>query len=456
MTAVEVRKLSKNYPLSHSQLGRLRHLFAFRNPNPEDGLWALREVSFSVDRGEAFGIIGANGSGKSTLLKIIAGILQPTSGSVEVNGRLSALLELGSGFAPEFTGRDNVYLNASLLGLSREEIDARFAAIERFAGIGDFIGQPIRIWSTGMVLRLAFAVAAHVDPEILIVDEALAVGDIAFHQRCMRKIHDLRARGTTILFVSHATSDVKALCERCLWLQNGVVQELGQADEVVAKYLSAALHREVLHRAALRPEIPQGQIQPGETRDIPGDAAAAAWTAPACATLVADFESARHGYRYGDGRATIMGADLVNSLGQSVRIATPLDRLILRIRFRVSAQMASPIAGFLVRNHRGENIFGSNTAREDYPLPAMTSGDVNNIDFQWSLPSLAPGAYRISLAVADGNIEEFEMCDYIEDAIELKAATKVGSNGAVLPAASRGYFELHCAAVTIYRNQCCK
>jgi len=462
MTAVEVHNLSKNYPLSSSQLGRFRHLFGSGKHDPKRGLWALREVGFSVDRGEAFGIIGANGSGKSTLLQIIAGILQPTSGSLEVNGRLSALLELGSGFSPEFTGRDNVYLNASLLGLSRDEIDARFSTIERFAGIGDFINQPIRIWSTGMVLRLAFAVAAHVDPEILIVDEALAVGDIAFHQRCMRKIHDLRARGTTILFVSHATSDVKALCERCLWLQNGVVQELGEADEVVAKYLSAALHRETLHRAGVRKETPQDR---GE------GAVAADWTAPSSATeLGAGSESARHGYRYGDGRATIIGADLVgadsvvadhvndhvNSRSQSVRTVTALDRLVLKMSFRVNAEMASPIVGFLVRNHRGENIFGSNTARENYPLPTMTSGDAQNVDFHWSVPGLAPGAYRISLAVADGNIEEFQMCDYVEDAIELKAAANARSNADALAGTYRGYFELHCAAVTIHRNQRCK
>jgi lipopolysaccharide transport system ATP-binding protein len=445
MTAVEVHNLSKNYPLSRSQLARFRHLFGSGRHDPKRGLWALCEVDFSVDRGEAFGIIGANGSGKSTLLQIIAGILQPTSGSVQVNGRLSALLELGSGFSPEFTGRDNVYLNASLLGLSRDEIDARFATIERFAGIGDFINQPIRIWSTGMVLRLAFAVAAHVDPEVLIVDEALAVGDIAFHQRCMRKIHDLRARGTTILFVSHATSDVKALCERCLWLQNGVVQELGEADEVVAKYLSAALHRETLHRAGVRKETLQG-----------GGAVAADWTAPASATeLVAGSESTRHGYRYGDGRATIIGADLVvvdhvvadhvndhvQSRSQSIRTVTPLDRLILKLSFRVN---------------RGENIFGSNTARENYPLPPMMSGDAQNVDFHWTAPGLAPGAYRISLAVADGNMEEFQMCDYVEDAIELKAAAHGESNGDALPGTCRGYFELHCAAVTIHRNQRCK
>jgi lipopolysaccharide transport system ATP-binding protein len=410
MTAVEVHHLSKNYPLSKSQFGRLRHLFGSGN-HVQDGLWALRDVSFSVARGEAFGIIGANGSGKSTLLQIVAGILRPTSGSVEVHGRLSALLELGSGFSPEFTGRDNVYLNGSLLGFSRDEIDARFAAIERFAEIGDFIGQPIRTYSTGMVLRLAFAVAAHVDPEVLIVDEALAVGDIAFRQRCMRKIHELRGQGTTILFVSHETSDVKALCERCLWLHNGVPRQLGEADDVVAAYLSASMQTERLpENAAAAPEI-----------------------------SVVD----RH--RYGDGRATITGADLVNAERQSVRAAVPRHRLTLRIGFRANAPMSSPIAGFLVRNSRGENIFGSNTAREDYPLPPMGPGDDHNVDFHWSVPDLVPGAYRISLAVSEGNVEGFEVSDYIEDAIDWTVAA--GRNG------SRGYFQLRCAAVAVHRNQ---
>jgi lipopolysaccharide transport system ATP-binding protein len=438
MNVVEVRNLSKNYPLSNSQLGRMRHLFTSRKNHPGEGLWALREVSFSVVRGEAFGIIGANGSGKSTLLQIVAGILRPTAGSVEVHGRLSALLELGSGFSPEFTGRDNVYLNASLLGLSRDETDERFAAIERFAGIGDFIGQPIRTYSTGMVLRLAFAVAAHVDPEILIVDEALAVGDIAFRQRCMRKIHDLRARGATILFVSHETSDVKALCERCLWLQNGVVQELGEADEVVARYLSAALHKEVLHK----------DTRHGDTAKMRSGAAIAGHQAPAAvADFVDGFKGMLDGYRYGDGRAAIVGAELVDASGHSVHPVMPLDRVVLRMSFRVNAQIASPIAGFLVRNGRGENIFGSNTARENYPLPDMAAGDATNVDFHWPTPWMAPGVYRISLGIADGNIESYQMCDYIEDAVEMKIGGDAGSPG---------YFQLPCASVTIHSNQRCK
>ncbi len=417
MNAVKVERLSKNYPLTASQIGRLRHLFGSAKAEPRDGLWALRDVSFSVARGEAFGIVGANGSGKSTLLQIIAGILHPTAGSFEVNGRLSALLELGSGFSPEFTGRDNVYLNGSLLGLSRADIGARFETIERFAEIGDFIDQPIRTYSTGMVLRLAFAVAAHVDPEILIVDEALAVGDIAFRQRCMRRIHELRAQGATILFVSHETGDVKALCERCLWLRNGVMQAIGDADEVVAKYLSASLHKEVeLHEPVLLHSHEPAQM------------------------FVA-------GHRYGDNRANIVTADLIDAGCRSVRSAAAHDRIVLRVHFRANGAIASPIAGFLVRNQRGENIFGTNTARENYPLPPMNAGDAHNVDFHWSVPALAPGMYKVSLAVSDGNVEEFAVCDYVEDALELHAASAAG-NG--LP--SRGYFQLHCAKVTVHRN----
>jgi lipopolysaccharide transport system ATP-binding protein len=392
VNAVEVRGLSKKYPLSDSGLSRLGTLFAPANPRFGEVVWALRDVSFSVEKGEAFGIIGPNGSGKSTLLQIIAGILRPTRGTVEVGGRLSALLELGSGFSPEFTGRDNVYLNASLLGLSRPEVDARFAAIERFAEIGQFIDQPVRTYSTGMVLRLAFAVAAHVDPEILIVDEALAVGDISFRQRCMRRIHDLRARGTTLLFVSHETSDLKALCERCLWLQGGSVQDLGNTDEVVAKYLKSTLQRETSR-------------------------------APEHFT---DFT----GHRYGDGRASIVSAAL-----------TPGERAVLKVSFRLNEPVSFPIVGFVLRNARGETIFGSNTAREDCPVPALAAGQITTINFHWTMPTLTPGSYHISLAITDGSLEDFKVCDYIENALTVEVAARETT--------APGYIELRCAKVAI-------
>jgi len=418
VNALEVRGISKNYPLGGSQWSRFRHaLSAGRqtgNAATSEGVWAVRDISFHVERGEAFGIVGANGSGKSTLLKIIAGIMQPTSGTVEINGRLSALLELGSGFSPEFTGRQNVYLNASVLGLTREETDERFEAIERFASIGDFIEQPIRTYSTGMVLRLAFAVVAHVDPEIVIVDEALAVGDIAFRQRCMRRIHELRAAGTTILFVSHETGDVKALCERCLWLDSGRARMLGQTDDVLAGYLRETVRRE---QASDR--------QPGDR--IP-DASRGA--APELAKPITGH------HRYGTGAAEIIGAELDESVANSAR------GMMLRMTFQVKAALANPIVGFLVRNEKGETIFGANSLHENFPMPTMEAGDVHTVDFHWSAPPLAGGPYRISLAVSEGSLDEFGVCDYVEDALtfEMRDRNVVG------------YLKLRCAAVLSSRG----
>jgi lipopolysaccharide transport system ATP-binding protein len=417
--ALEVRNLSKNYPLSSSQWARFRHVFAPGSVRYKDGLWALRDISFTVEKGEAFGIVGANGSGKSTLLQIVAGILQPSAGAVEVNGRLSALLELGSGFAPEFTGRQNVYLNASILGLTREEVDARFETIERFAAIDGFIDQPIRTYSTGMVLRLAFAVAAHVDAEILVVDEALAVGDIAFRQRCMRRIHDLRARGTTILYVSHDTGDVKALCERCLWLENGAIRALGEVDEVIGRYLSAMIQR--------------GQLRDAETRveRIAGS--------PELVTTI-------HGtHRYGNRHAVITGTELRMAAGGPVRHWIAKASVVLRLSFEVRHSLPSPIAGFLIRNAKGETIFGSNTTRENYPLPRMTPGDVHTVDFHWNMPPLTSGKYFVSVAVSEGTLEQFTVCDYVEDAIVVDAA-ETGDKRA-------GYLHLTCSGVSVYSQK---
>jgi ABC-type polysaccharide/polyol phosphate transport system ATPase subunit len=415
--ALAVSNLSRSFPRGASQWTRFRLALSPGRAAGENTIHALRDVSFTVNRGEAFGIIGANGSGKSTLLRIVAGILQPTSGTVEVNGRLSALLELGSGFSPEFTGRQNVFLNASLLGLTREETEARLETIERFASIGDFIDRPIRTYSTGMVLRLAFAVVAHVDPEILIVDEALAVGDIAFRQRCMRRIHDLRAGGATILFVSHESSDVKALCERCLWLENGTARMLGEADSVIAEYLGETVRRERARDAVTRPLRVTSH-------------------APEVATEV--FGT----HRYGNGGACITGVQLVTPEGESVRQWKPRLSVVLRITFRVEETLPVPIAGFLVRNAKGETIFGSNTLRENYPMPAMQPGDIDTVDFHWSMPELTPGRYFISVALSEGAIDEFSVCDYVEDAVPLEAVS----------AEATGYLKLRCSSVTVERH----
>ena len=220
-SVVDFRGVSKSYPIYSSPSDRLKELLFLNRKTFHRDFWALHDISFNIRRGETFCVIGENGSGKSTLLQIIAGILQTTKGQATVHGRVAALLELGSGFNPEFSGRDNVYLNGAILGLSRKEMDRKFSEIERFAEIGDFIDQPVKTYSSGMAVRLAFAVAIHVDPEILLVDEALAVGDIYFRQRCMRKVHELRERGITIVFVSHAIGDVKSIGDRAMWLNAG-------------------------------------------------------------------------------------------------------------------------------------------------------------------------------------------------------------------------------------------
>ena len=420
MNAVEVKSIGKRYPLNTSPSARLRQLF-FPNYRPdEDAFWALRNVSFHVAQGEVFGVVGANGSGKSTLLQIIAGIVKPTEGEVTVNGRLAALLELGSGFNPEFTGRENINLNASILGLSQAETDSKMSTIEHFAGIGSFIEQPIRTYSSGMVLRLAFAISAHVDPEVLIVDEALAVGDIAFRQRCMRRIHELRDKGTTILFVSHDTGDVKALCDRCLWLQEGEVGMVGPTDQVVAKYLTAMFRKGADSRKERRTET---VLQPRQAPEI--------------------VEGLGGKHRYGDNRAIVIGVQLVDTAGAALTSVPHGKSVILRISLRVEADITSPIVGFLLRNERGETIFGSNTARENYPLPFMVAGDIHTVDFHWAVPELASGSYNVSVAVSSGNLEEFTVADYVEDALQLE----------IEPSARpvHGYFRLTCNSVVVHR-----
>src|SRR5579884_4242524 len=239
VNSVEFHGVSKSYAVYDAPGDRLKELLTLNRWKRHRDFWALRDITFQVRRGETFCIIGENGSGKSTLLQIVAGILQPTSGAFGVCGRVAALLELGAGFNPEFTGRANVYLNGAILGLTTRQIDGRYHDIEEFADIGEFINQPVKTYSSGMIVRLAFAVAIHVDPEILLVDEALAVGDAGFRQRSMRKVHELRARGVTVLFVSHATADVKALGDRVLWLERGRVVEIGTPDGVISRYLAA-------------------------------------------------------------------------------------------------------------------------------------------------------------------------------------------------------------------------
>jgi ABC-type polysaccharide/polyol phosphate transport system ATPase subunit len=400
VNVVEFHNVSKSYAIYDAPGDRLKELLTLNRLRFHRDFWALHGLTFDIRRGETFCVIGENGSGKSTLLQIVAGILRPTSGDARVSGRVSALLELGSGFNPEFTGRDNVYLNAAILGLSAGEIDRRYKDIEDFAEIGAFINQPVKTYSSGMVVRLAFAVAIHVDPEILLVDEALAVGDICFRQRCMRKVHELRSRGVTILFVSHAIGDVKAIGDRTMWLDHGQIKDLGPTDRVVARYLAAMAEKDSAYLEVKRPvqRAAKGPIQ-----------------APEIVTSIPNID-----HRYGDGRAEVIGIAVLGPDGRPLHLLEPLSRILVRISVRAKDEIPHPIVGFMLRNHLGIDFAGTNTAREGFELSPMVPGDTSTVDFHLDVPELYPANFSFSPAIADGTLHSYKMCDWIDNAVTLQ------------------------------------
>jgi lipopolysaccharide transport system ATP-binding protein len=395
---VEFSRLSKRYPIYASAALRLKELATLNRRSFHTDYWALRDISFTVDRGETFCVVGENGSGKSTLLQICAGILEPTEGTATVTGRVSALLELGAGFNPEFTGRDNVYLNGAILGFSRKAMDLRFHEIEAFAEIGDFINRPVKMYSSGMIVRLAFAVAIHVDPEILLVDEALAVGDVYFRQRCMRKVHELRSKGITILFVSHSTGDIKALGDRCLWLDHGRIMAIGKTDLVVSKYLAAMAAKDDVYRSHEAPaEIQHSYTLPPE--------------------IVESLPNIDH--RFGDGRAEILGIAVSSPDGGRLASLQPSSTIVVRISVRAKSNLERPIVGFMLRNHLGVDFAGTNTAREGYDLPPLLIGEICTADFYLDLPALYASLFSFSPAVAEGTLHQYSICDWIDNAVVL-------------------------------------
>lgn len=399
---IEFRQVSKSYPVYRSPKDRLKELITFNRLSFHDDFWALRDITFAVARGETFCVIGENGSGKSTLLQIIAGILNPTDGTAKIQGRVAALLELGSGFNPEFTGKENVYLNASILGLTRREIDQRYESITSFAEIGDFIHQPVKTYSSGMVVRLAFAVAIHVDPEVLLVDEALAVGDIYFRQRCMRKVHELRNRGVTIVFVSHAIGDVKAIGDRCMWLDHGRIRDIGPTDTVVAKYLAEMTEKDsayLVQHTTAAPVVTGGHLP----------------APPESADRIPNID-----HRHGDGRAEITGIAVYDEYGRELRILSQSTRIIVRVSALAKADLPLPNVGITMRNHLGIDFYATNTTREGHQLPSMRAGDRMTVDFHIDIPELYPADFSFSPAVADGALQSYTMCDWIDNAITLQ------------------------------------
>ena len=387
-TALRVDEVSKQYRTYARPGDRLKESLTRGRLRRHKEFWALQGISFEVEKGATVGLVGPNGCGKSTLLQIIAGTLEPTHGQVLHEGRIAALLELGAGFDPEFTGVENIYMNASLLGLSRRETDALLPQIERFAEIGPFLYQPVKTYSSGMYVRVAFAIAASVEPEILLVDESLAVGDSVFQHRCLRRIHELQERGTTVLFVSHDLAAVRALCSRAILLNSGRVVADGSPPDVLNCYQKIIMERERAYEA-----------------EVESDAAHD--------SVAEKFDAPTFTYRHGNRAAEIIAAELTDTANRRIQILDTGTPVVVRVAVRFQANIEDPVIGFLIRNRHGINAFGTNTKEQQIDFGPIRNGEILEATFEFDC-WLGIDEYSISCAVHSRDGEAYDWMDGVQ------------------------------------------
>jgi ABC-type polysaccharide/polyol phosphate transport system ATPase subunit len=398
---IAVRNVSKKFRLFASPKERLLEaLHPFRKQYHHE-FWALRDISLEVERGEIVGILGRNGSGKSTLLQTICAVMQATSGDVHVNGRIAALLELGAGFNPEFTGRDNIILNGAILGFSRKEMLRRLPEIEAFADIGEFFDQPVKTYSSGMFVRVAFAAAIHVDPDVLVVDEALAVGDAKFQRKCLLQIEKIRANGAAILFVSHSLETVTSLCSRAVILENGRLIANGEPKQVAERYLTLLFSESQTEApeesVPTKPEHPSTAQPPGVLQE-PGS--------PFCADgFWGDVPmSQRSGYNPHEVRTANGGAAIVDFvMSANGRTDYPSiasgTMLTIYVKVQFTEDVTQPIVGFELKTDKGVTITGSNTYLSRVPLSSVSKGEERVYQIDFNVP-LNEGDYFVDLGMA--------------------------------------------------------
>lgn len=430
--AIGVENLSKCFHiydkprdrLSQFVLPRLQRLVTQRPRNYFREFWALRDISFQVRRGETIGVIGRNGSGKSTLLQLLCGTLYPTGGNVQTRGRVAALLELGSGFNLEFTGRENVYMNAAVLGLEKEQTQARFKDIVAFADIGEFVDQPVKTYSSGMMLRLAFAVIAHVDADILVIDEALAVGDAFFTQKCMRFLRAFMKQGT-VLFVSHDTASIRSLCSRAIWLEKGRILKDGDPKEVSELYLEAFYASQQGRGTSTRLQLEKRK----DSSESAKDQRLKFINASNLRNDLQIFEFKPEGASFGRGDAEIVDVALLDAGGERLAWVVGGERVMLRIVARAHGELNSPIVGFYVKDKLGQTLFGENTYLSYIDAPvACRAGDVLHTEFKFQMPLLPAGDFSVTVAIANGTQDEHVQHHWIHDALTFKSeATSVAT-----------------------------
>lgn len=386
--ALRVESVSKIYRIYERPSHRLTEMITRGRWKRHREFWALKDIAFEIEAGTTTGIIGQNGSGKSTLLQIMTGTLEPSHGNVWNEGRTAALLELGAGFNSEFTGIENVFMNAALMGLSRRETEALLPEIERFAEIGPFIHQTVKTYSSGMYVRLAFAIAASVEPDILIVDEALAVGDAVFQHRCLRRIKELQERGRTVLFVSHDAAAVRALCARAILLNAGRVIADGNPPDVLNRYQKIIMEREEAYDAEKSANISPAVSKPLDERLAP----------------------LSYTYRHGDGSAEIVGAELTDASHRRIEICETGEALTVRVIARFHRDVNEPVVGFLIRNRHGIHAYGTNTKEQQIEFGSVRRGEGLEVTFAFNC-WLGIDQYSISFAIHSRDGQAYDWLD---------------------------------------------
>ena len=368
--AVTVDSVTKKFRVYHERNQTLKAAVMRRRRSVYEDFLALDDVGFEIPQGSTFGLVGDNGSGKSTLLKCLARILYPASGSVTTRGRVAALLEVGSGFHPELSGRDNVYLNGSILGMSRAEIDRKFDAIVDFSGVEQFIDQPVKNYSSGMYVRLGFSVAIHVDPEILLVDEVLAVGDAAFQEKCTEKFVEFRRDGRTVVVVSHSMPSLRNMCDSVAWLSHGRLVETGEAKPILERYLDSTRTDQPTRR--------DGEV------------------------------------RWGSGEAQIDGVELVGATGPAASFRTG-DEVTIRVRYTASERITNPVFGLALESHDGVYLWANNTRDLGYRIDEIHGSGV----VECTIPRLAlqPGTFQVMASVVDESTTH--VYDYVREGARL-------------------------------------
>ena len=423
--AISLKNISKCFKRYGRPVERLKELL-FPGASRAEEFWALQNINLEIPKGQTIGLVGRNGSGKSTLLQIIAGTLTPTTGKVTIDGRVSALLELGSGFNPEFTGRQNVFFNGQLLGLSEKEVEEKFNEIVEFANIGDFIDQPVKTYSSGMFVRLAFAVVINVNPEILIVDEALSVGDGVFVHRCMAKIKEFQDAGGTILFVSHDMGSISRLCSRCIWINSGQVIEQGSPVDVSKSY-QAWVYSEINKRSR-KTSQDLNEVQQIDVNLLNNSKEGLGLQLQykvehlnKNAFTKKEYLSFQNVKRFGTGRCEILSLELLNLEEQKVGFVMPNETLTILTKIITYDQIENPVFGITMFDRLRVCITGWNTSQYEYRLPRLEKNKLVCMRFQVVWPQLKSDTYALEPAIADGCQDNHEMVDWVQAPVTINS-----------------------------------